>query len=44
MYATHLPTINFDELFSIKQNHGAKVAKTKMIINYFKRISEYCIL
>eukprot|EP01080_Neovahlkampfia_damariscottae_P010021 gene10021-2340_t len=35
-----LPSINLDDLFDGKANFGAKVAKIKMFLNYFERISK----
>ena len=34
-----LSSINFDELFDIAQNSQIKLAKIRMIINYFNRVS-----
>jgi hypothetical protein len=41
MYDHHIPSINFDSLFSVGQSLDSRVAKILMIIHYFERIAHY---
>jgi poly(ADP-ribose) glycohydrolase len=36
----NIPSINFDDMYSEHINEGPKVAKIRMMINYFRRISK----